>query len=119
MKTLSRTQKERLLKIATSASVLVAFSLVVIKGVAWLKTGSVAMLGSLLDSVLDAAAAVLNLMFVRRALRPADQRFRFGHGKAEPIGGMFQAMIIGGSAVFLIAESIRRFIEPQTRHYNG
>lgn len=113
MNTLSRPEKERLLKIATGASVLVAASLVLIKGVAWFETSSVAMLGSLLDSVLDAAAAVLNLIFVRRALRPADQRFRFGHGKAEPIGGMFQAMIIGGSALFLIAESIRRFIEPQ------
>lgn len=110
--TLDKRAKERLMKIATSASVLVATVLVVIKGVAWLKTGSVAMLGSLLDSVLDFGAAGLNLYFVRRALRPPDERHRFGHGKAEPIGGMFQAMIIGGSAVFLIAESVRRFIEP-------
>ncbi len=108
-----RKEKERLLKLATSLSVLVATALVAIKCIAWFKTGSVAMLGSLLDSVLDGAAAVLNLMFVRRALRPADQRYRFGHGKAEPIGGMFQSMIIGASAFFLIAESIRRFVEPQ------
>ncbi|MBT8442020.1 MAG: cation diffusion facilitator family transporter [Gammaproteobacteria bacterium] len=104
--------KERLLKIATGASVVVAAVLVIIKGLAWFKTGSVAMMGSLLDSILDAGAAGLNLYFVRRALRPADERHRFGHGKAEPIGGLFQAMIIGGSAVFLVAESIRRFIEP-------
>jgi ferrous-iron efflux pump FieF len=112
-RTLDRTAKERLLKIATGASALVAITLVIIKGIAWLKTGSVAMMGSLLDSVLDAGAAGLNLYFVRRALRPADERYRFGHGKAEPIGGMFQAMIIGGSAVFLIAESVRRFINPE------
>ncbi len=111
--TLDKRAKERLMKIATGASVGVASVLVVIKGVAWLKTGSVAMLGSLLDSVLDFGAAGLNLYFVRRALRPPDERHRFGHGKAEPIGGMFQAMIIGGSAVFLIAESIRRFVIPE------
>ncbi|MFQ5635575.1 MAG: cation diffusion facilitator family transporter [Gammaproteobacteria bacterium] len=110
---LDKNAKEKWLKIATGASVVVATVLVAIKGVAWLKTGSVAMLGSLLDSVLDAAAAVLNLLFVRRALRPADERHRFGHGKAEPLGGMFQAMIIGGSAAFLVAESIRRFVEPE------
>jgi len=108
-----RKEKERLLKLATSLSMLVASSLVVIKCIAWIKTSSVAMLGSLLDSVLDGAAAALNLMFVRRALPPADQRYRFGHGKAEPIGGMFQSMIIGASAFFLIAESIRRLVEPQ------
>jgi len=109
---LNASAKARLLKIATGASLLVATTLVLIKGIAWFKTGSVAMLGSLLDSILDFGAAGLNLYFVRRALRPPDERHRFGHGKAEPIGGMFQAMIIGGSAVFLIAESIRRLIEP-------
>jgi ferrous-iron efflux pump FieF len=113
MKDIGKTKKERLLKIATSASVVVATLLVLIKGVAWVKTGSVAMMGSLLDSILDAAAAVLNMYFVRRALKPADERHRFGHGKAEPLGGVFQAMIIGGSAIFLAAESIRRFFEPE------
>jgi ferrous-iron efflux pump FieF len=113
MKDLSKIKKERLLKIATSASVVVATLLVLIKGVAWIKTGSVAMMGSLLDSILDAAAAGLNMYFVRRALEPADERHRFGHGKAEPLGAVFQAMIIGGSAIFLAAESIRRFFEPE------
>ncbi len=113
MKDLSKIKKEHLLKIATSASVVVATSLVVIKGIAWIKTGSVAMMGSLLDSILDAAAAGLNMYFVRRALKPADERHRFGHGKAEPVGGVFQAMIIGGSAIFLAAESVRRFFEPE------
>jgi len=112
-------RKERLLKLATGAAVAIASILVVIKGIAWLKTGSVAMLGSLLDSVLDAAAAVVNLALVRRAIRPANERYRFGHGKAEPIGGLFQAMIIGGSGVFLFAESIRRFIEPSLPQNNG
>jgi len=109
----NRKGKARLMRIATAASVFVAVTLVIIKGIAWLKTGSVAMMGSLLDSLLDAGAAGLNLYFVRRALRPADERHRFGHGKAEPIGGMLQAMIIGGSAVFLIAESLRRFVNPE------
>ncbi|MEE8059451.1 MAG: cation diffusion facilitator family transporter [Pseudomonadales bacterium] len=106
-------RRERLLKFATNASVLVATLLVIIKSIAWFQTGSVAMMGSLLDSILDAAAAIINLIFIRSALRPADTEHRFGHGKAEPIGGMFQAMIIGGSAVFLIAESVRRIIEPE------
>lgn len=104
--------KERLMKIASIASLLIAIILVGIKGFAWFKTGSVAMLGSLLDSGLDTAAALINLYFIRSALRPADHDHRFGHGKAEPLGGMLQAMIIGGSAFFLIAESIRRIPNP-------
>jgi len=112
-------RKERLLKLATGASVAIASVLVVIKGIAWIKTGSVAMLGSLLDSVLDSVAAIVNLALVRRAIRPANERYRFGHGKAEPIGGLFQAMIIGGSGVFLFAESVRRFIEPAIPENNA
>jgi ferrous-iron efflux pump FieF len=109
---LSTERRDQLLKIATAASVFVAFSLAILKAVAWYETGSVAMLGSLLDSILDSAASIINLIFIRSALRPADTEHRFGHGKAEPIGGMIQAMLIGGSAVFLIAESSRRFFEP-------
>ncbi|MCP3908509.1 MAG: cation diffusion facilitator family transporter [Oceanicoccus sp.] len=113
IKSIDKNKKEQLLKLATNASVVVALILVVIKAIAWAKTGSVAMLGSLLDSVLDAAAAFINMYFIRSAMQPADAEHRFGHGKAEPIGGMFQAMIIGGSAVFLMAESVRRLINPE------
>lgn len=105
-------KKVFLLKLATTASVLVALSLTGIKGVAWYHTSSIAMLGSLLDSILDTAASVLNLLFVRHALQPADGRHRFGHGKAEPLGGIFQAMIIGASALFLVVESARRLMNP-------
>ncbi|ARN74733.1 cation diffusion facilitator family transporter [Oceanicoccus sagamiensis] len=108
-----KNKKEKLLKLATNASVIVAIILVIIKSIAWAKTGSVAMLASLLDSMLDTAAALINWYFIRSALRPADREHRFGHGKAEPIGGIFQAMLIGGSALFLIAESVRRLITPQ------
>jgi ferrous-iron efflux pump FieF len=109
---LPNADKARLMKLATGASVLVACALITIKSVAWWQTGSVAMLASLLDSVLDGLAAGINLFFVRRALRPASAQYRFGHGKAEPIGGMFQAIIIGASALFLMSECIRRLIEP-------
>lgn len=105
--------QQRLLNIASIASLVVAITLVGIKSFAWFKTDSVALLGSLLDSSLDMAAALINLYFIRSALRPADHDHRFGHGKAEPLGGMLQAMIIGGSALFLCAESVRRFTNPE------
>jgi len=105
-------KKTTLLNAAVIASVFVALTLIVIKSIAWLATGSVAMLGSLLDSILDSVASLTNFFLVRWSIKPADEDHRFGHGKAEPIGGFIQAAIIGGSALFLIAESVRRFIEP-------
>ena len=101
-----------LLTLATTGSVLVALGLTGIKGVAWYQTVSIAMLGSLLDSILDTAASTINLLFVRHAMQPADDQHRFGHGKAEPLGGLFQAMIISASALFLVVESSRRLADP-------
>jgi ferrous-iron efflux pump FieF len=80
---------------------------------AWLFTDSVALLSSLADSVLDAAASLVNLLAVRSALQPADREHRFGHGKAESLAGLAQAAFIAGSGVFLLLESVERLITPR------
>jgi len=103
----------RLMRTATYASVTVATILIVLKLGAWLMTSSVVILSSLIDSVLDAFASVINLVAVRHALAPADEEHRFGHGKAESIAGLGQAAFIAGSAVFLIFEASARLITPQ------
>ncbi|MBM3541154.1 MAG: cation diffusion facilitator family transporter [Alphaproteobacteria bacterium] len=102
-----------LMRRATYASVAVALTLIVAKFVAWLYTDSVAMLATLVDSMLDAAASLVNLLAVRHALQPADREHRFGHGKAEPLAGLAQAAFIAGSAVFLFVEAGRRLFEPE------
>ena len=102
----------RLMRRATTASVAVAALMISIKLVAWIVTDSVSLLSSLLDSVLDAAASILNLMAVRQAFVPADREHRFGHGKAEPLAGLGQAAFIGGSAVFLFIEAVHHLAQP-------
>ena len=102
----------RLMKRATTASVAVAAFMISIKLAAWIITDSVSLLSSLLDSVLDAAASILNLMAVRQAFVPADREHRFGHGKAEPLAGLGQAAFIGGSAVFLFIEAVHHLAQP-------
>lgn len=98
---------------AAIASMVVAFTLIVVKAVAWFMSGSVALLGSLVDSVLDLAASVINFLAVRTSLEPPDEEHRFGHGKAEAIAGLFQASIIIGSAAFLMLESVGRLWSPE------
>lgn len=102
----------QLLRRVTVASVAVAFSLIVVKSAAWFATDSVALLSSLVDSVLDSLASLVNLFAVRHALVPADREHRFGHGKAEPLAGLAQAAFIAGSAVFLVFESVNRIVHP-------
>lgn len=98
---------------AATASVVVAAVLIAAKVAAWLATDSVAVLSSLLDSLLDAAASLVNLVAVRHALTPADEEHRFGHGKAEPLAGLAQSAFVCGSAVILLMEAIHRLGSPQ------
>jgi len=111
--TLAPEEAGRLMRLATYVSVSVAISLILTKLVAWFWTDSVSMLATLIDSTLDALAAILNMIAVRHALTPADKDHRFGHGKAEALAGLGQAMFIAGSAGFLMLEAFGRFFHPQ------
>lgn len=103
----------RLMRLAASASMAVAVSLIIAKTSVWLLTDSVAVLSSLLDSLLDAAASLVNLLAIRHALTPADDDHRFGHGKAEPLAGLAQSAFICGSALILMIEVVHRLGVPQ------
>ena len=105
-------RQAQLMKRATYASVAVVSVLVVAKTGAWLLTNSVSVLSSLLDSMLDAAASLVNLVAVRHALTPADREHRFGHGKAEPLAGLAQAAFIAGSSALLVLEALNRLASP-------
>ncbi len=98
---------------ATYASVAVAVTLIFAKLGAWLQTESVALLASLVDSLLDGVASLINMLAVRHALTPADDEHRFGHGKAEALAGLGQGALVAGSALYLIIESIQHLISPQ------
>ena len=97
-----------LLKLASVASVITASFLIVAKLAAWYVTGSVGLLASLVDSVMDSIASLINLFAIRYSLQPPDAEHRFGHGKAEPLAGLTQAAFIAGSAIFLIFHAIDR-----------
>lgn len=109
-----RTQTERgqLMRWATYASVATAALLIAAKVAAYALTDSVSLLSTLLDSLLDAAASLVNLFAVRHALMPADREHRFGHGKAEPLAALGQSTFIAGSAAFLIVQAINRLASP-------
>jgi cation diffusion facilitator family transporter len=103
----------RLLRLATRASLAVASVLIVAKAVAWWLSGSVSLLAGLTDSLLDGAASFLNLLAVHYALRPADDDHRYGHGKAEALAGIAQALFIAVSACLIGFQAIERIQNPQ------
>ena len=110
---ISKAETERLLKLATHASVITASLLIVAKTGAYWFTDSVSVLASLIDSLMDAGASLVNLLAVRYALAPPDNEHRYGHGKAESVAGLAQATFIAGSGLFLIIQSLERLVHPQ------
>jgi ferrous-iron efflux pump FieF len=110
---------KRLTHLAAVASVGVAATLICAKLVIWVITGSVAILGSLVDSGLDAIASIVTFISIRQAAQPPDRAHRYGHGKAEAIGAFVQAGFVLGSALFLASEAVRRLINPQPIEQSG
>ncbi|WP_312600153.1 MULTISPECIES: cation diffusion facilitator family transporter [Pseudomonas] len=109
----SRTEHARLLRLATTASLAVAGLLITVKAIAWWFSGSVSLLAGLTDSVLDGAASLFNLLAVRYSLKPADEDHRYGHGKAESLAGITQALFIGASGILIGMQAIGRLKEPE------
>ena len=62
----------RLLRLATRAAVAVAGLLIIMKMAAWFLTDSVAILSSLMDSVLDLGASLVNICLLYTSPSPRD-----------------------------------------------
>jgi len=104
--------KPLLMRLATFAAVGIAIVLVIVKLIGYILTNSLALMSSLIDSVLDLITSIVNLWAVNQALVPADYDHRFGHGKAEPLAGLFQSILLLISAFYLIYEAIIRLGDP-------
>jgi len=103
----------RLLRLATYASVTVAVILIILKSLVWFMSGSVSLLASLIDSLMDGGASLINLFAISYALTPADRGHRFGHGKAEALAGLAQSAFIAGSAVLVLLQGIDHLLHPR------
>ncbi|MBX3486696.1 MAG: cation diffusion facilitator family transporter [Candidatus Paracaedibacteraceae bacterium] len=111
-KTVSVTPDYSLVKRASKAAIAAAGIMVGAKFYAWFATGSLSLQASLVDSMLDILASILNFIIIRQAIKPADDDHRFGHGKAEAIGGLVQTAFIAGSATWLMIDVAHRLLDP-------
>lgn len=109
-----RQQELRLKRMATTASVSVATILIITKVTAFFMTNSVSLLSSLMDSFFDLLASLVTLLGVIHAASPADEDHRYGHGKIEALAALAQSVFVFGSSMFLLVESGRRFMSPET-----
>jgi len=104
---------QRLRRLASNTSFIMALSLVGIKVVAWLLTGSMALLAAAVDGILDVCTSLVTFVGIRFAERPEDHNHRFGHGKGETLAAFMQALLLAGAGCTLVFQSLRHLVHPK------
>jgi cation diffusion facilitator family transporter len=94
-------------------SVISNTTLVLLKLVAGLAIGSVAVISEALHSAADLAASIIAYFSVRISGQPADDGHPFGHEKFENISGTIEALLIFLAAGWIIFEAVRKLLHPE------
>lgn len=97
---------------ATLAASLAALLLILVKLAAGLLTGSVVVLASAVDSLLDFLVSSFNAYAVRSAERPSDQTYNYGRGKMEGVAAFSEGLFILASALYILREAFFKFTVP-------
>ena len=106
------TRAQALKGLSARVTLAVALLLVLAKIAGWVMTGSIALLASAVDALVDTGASLVTLLGVRYAQRPPDRDHRFGHGKGEAVAAFTQATFLAGAAAVLAFQSLERLVSP-------
>ncbi|MGE7129544.1 cation diffusion facilitator family transporter [Lysinibacillus xylanilyticus] len=93
-------------------SVLSNSTIVILKLIVGLFTGSVAILSEAIHSLLDLLASFIAFLSVRISSKPADKEHPYGHGKVENISGTIETLLIFVAGIWIIYECIHKIITP-------
>lgn len=104
-------------KKATLISTSVATLLVFIKLLVGIFSGSVAILASAIDSILDLSISLFNYFALHNSQKEADETFHFGRNKIEPLASVIEGLIISLSALFILYEALHKIVRPTNVEY--
>jgi ferrous-iron efflux pump FieF len=102
---------------ATVISSAVAAFLTLMKFVIGMMSGSVAVLASAVDSILDMFVSLFNYFAISNAEKPADKQFNYGRGKIEALASVIEGVIISMSGLFLLYTAIKKYFSDETSGY--
>ena len=94
-------------------SIAAAIVTIALKTGAYLLTGSVGLLSDAMESVVNLVAAILALIALWIASRPADDTHHYGHGKAEYFSAGAEGVMIFVAAVLIIVSAVNRLRNPE------
>ena len=89
-----------------------AVSTIILKTGAYLLTGSVGLLSDAIESLVNLAGAVMALIMLTIAARPADESHVYGHSKAEYFASFIEGLLILGASAGIIIAAVQRLLNP-------
>ena len=104
-------------KKATLISSCVAAILTLMKLVIGIASGSVAVLASAVDSVLDVFVSIFNYFAISNSEKPADKTFNYGRGKIEALASVIEGTIITISGLYLLYQAVDKAINGHISQY--
>jgi cation diffusion facilitator family transporter len=90
-----------------------AVATITLKTAAYFLTGSVGLLSDAIESLVNLVGAVMALLMLVIAARPADESHVYGHSKAEYFASLVEGTLILGAAAWIITTAINRLLYPQ------
>ena len=106
-------------KKATLISSATATLLIIIKLFIGIMSGSVAVLASAIDSVLDLIVSAFNYFAITKAEQPANKTFNYGKGKIEALAAVIEGTVITVSGLFIFYTAIKKAIYHEPLEYLG
>lgn len=103
----------RLEKKATVVSTSVAGLLVIMKMTVGIFSGSIAVLASAIDSMLDLVVSLFNYFALHTAEKDPDDQFHYGRSKIEPLAAVIEGVVISFSALFILYEALSKIMHPR------
>jgi cation diffusion facilitator family transporter len=101
-------------RIATIVSSITAFILAVSKLIVGFLSGSVAVIASAIDSLLDMAVSIFNMVAVRVSESSTTKQYNYGKGKIEGLAALLEGLLISASAIFIMSEATKKIINGAT-----
>ncbi len=87
-----------------------------LKLVAGVVTGSVAILSEAIHSLLDLLASAIAYFSVKISRKPPDREHPYGHGKVENVSGTVETLLIFVAGIWIISESVQKWMHPEPLH---
>jgi cation diffusion facilitator family transporter len=95
-------------KRATLVSSSVATILVLVKLVIGIASGSVAVLASAIDSLLDMLVSIFNFFAIKKAEEHPDEEYQYGKGKIQAIAAVIEGTVISMSGLYIIYVALEK-----------